>query len=311
MKVIFFGSPREVIPILKCLVKSNEVLAVYSKPERPAGRNKNLTKTPVHEAGENLGIRVETPVILNDRHTVKKLTDFNADVFVVAAYGKILPCQILNIPRMGVINIHPSNLPLFRGPSPVASTILEGSSETGISIMLMDEGVDSGPLIYRSPVIPLLGIEKTSSLTGALFRISAEMLPKVLTSFSRGELIPEMQDESLATFTKLLNRNDGHIDWSSPAVYLERMVRAYEPWPGTFTFMYGRNLKILRATVSQGEQSPKKPVGTVSVCDGRIFVACGIGELEILELQLAGSKASVSSSFCNGYPGLNGLILDE
>jgi methionyl-tRNA formyltransferase len=308
LNMVFFGSPEEAVPALAAVIDAgHSVVAVYTRPDREAGRKRQPRPTPVRVAAEARGLRVETPAGLRGAEAQGTLRNLNADVFIVAAYGRILPPEVLSMPRLGAVNIHPSLLPRYRGPSPVVTAIRNGDAETGVSVMLLDEGMDSGPLLAQSPPVRLDGTERADDLTARLFRIGAEMLPGVLDALETESLTPEPQDESLVTITKLIEKEDGSIDWSLPAVEIERMTRAYDPWPGAFTLLNGKNLKILSANAAGEGKSA--PAGTVSVRERKIFVATGGGELELLEVQPEGKRPMQARDFLNGTPELDGAVL--
>ncbi len=308
LNMVFFGSPEEAVPALAAVIDAgHSVVAVYTRPDREAGRKRQPRPTPVRVAAEARGLRVETPAGLRGAEAQDTLRNLNADVFIVAAYGRILPPEVLSMPRLGAVNIHPSLLPRYRGPSPVVTAIRNGDAETGVSVMLLDEGMDSGPLLAQSPPVRLDGTERADDLTARLFRIGAEMLPGVLDALETESLTPEPQDESLVTITKLIEKEDGSIDWSLPAVEIERMTRAYDPWPGAFTLLNGKNLKILSANAAGEGKSA--PAGTVSVRERKIFVATGGGELELLEVQPEGKRPMQARDFLNGTPELDGAVL--
>jgi methionyl-tRNA formyltransferase len=309
------------VPTLRALLEAgHQVAAVYTRPDQPAGRSRRLQPTPVRAAAEALGLPVETPTGLRSAEVQHSLASLRAEVFIVAAYGRILPPDVLAIPRYGVVNIHPSLLPRYRGPSPVATAILEGAAETGVSIMLLDEGMDTGPVLARSIPVRLDGTERAGELTARLFEMGAAMLPQVLRGLEAGELKPEPQKAAAATVTRLIEKEDGRIDWGRPAAEIERAVRAFDPWPGTFTIWGGRTLKVLRAAVGGGEagqhaggaggkRQPQAPPGTVRVAGKRIYVATGEGDLELLSLQPGGRQPVAASDFLNGNPGVDGAVL--
>jgi methionyl-tRNA formyltransferase len=308
LNTVFFGSPEDAVPGLAAVIDAGHaVAAVYTRPDKEAGRKRQSTPTPVRVAAEARGLRVETPAGLRSAEVQETLRKLNADVFVVAAYGRILPPEVLAMPRLGAVNIHPSLLPRYRGPSPVATAIRNGDAATGVSVMLLDEGMDSGPLLAQSPPILLDGTERADELTARLFRIGAEMLPGVLDALEAGTLTPEPQDDSLVNVTRLIEKEDGNIDWSQRAVEIERMTRAYDPWPGAFSSLAGKNLKILSAVVaSEGKSAP---AGTVSIREKRIFVATVDGELELQQVQPGGKRPISARDFLNGTPGLDGAVL--
>ena len=237
LTIVFFGSPPEAVESLSVLLTEEfEVVSVYTRPDRPAGRGNRMTPTAVKVWASERGLDIRTPDDLRSRDTLDHLTDARADAFVVAAYGRILPPAVLDIPRLGVVNIHPSLLPRYRGPSPVQTAILDGVSETGVTIMKLDEGMDTGMILRASGPEPLDGTERTGELMTRLFSLGAKMLPDVLVSLSNGQLTPvytrrlaSERDENGAA------PGNGAVDWRRPARHLERMMRAYEPWPGIFT----------------------------------------------------------------------------
>ena len=308
MRIIFFGSPAEAAESLKSLIsEGHNIAAVYTRPDRRAGRGRASTPTPVKTMALENGLPVCTPARLqNNEQEFAQLADAHVDVFVVVAYGRILPPEILSIPPMGVVNVHPSLLPQYRGPSPVVTAILDGQAQTGVTVMLLDEGMDTGPILAQSPPVQLNGTEKGASLQALLFNEGAAMLPAVLKGLQDGSITPTPQDDALATVTGLLDRSDGEIDWSLSAEQIGRMVRAYDPWPGTFTTWNGKGLKILDAELTN--ESRDDP-GKVSVTDGRLIVGTGSGSLEITRLQLEGRRSVTTLDFLRGQPQITGATL--
>jgi methionyl-tRNA formyltransferase len=311
MRIIFFGSPTEAADSLKSLIDAgHDVVAVYSQPDRRAGRGRIKSPTPVKAFAEARGLPTFTPKGLrNNEEELSRLTAANADVFVVVAYGRILPPKILQVPPMGVVNIHPSLLPRHRGPSPVVTAVLEGASETGVTVMLLDEGMDTGPILAQSAPVPLDGSERGEELQVALFKEGAKMLPDVLEGLQDGSITPTAQDDSVATVTRLLERSDGEIDWTLPAVQIDRMVRAYDPWPSTFTSWDGRGIKILDVAVMEESVSGAAHPGGALVLEGRLIVATGSGAIEIKRLQLEGRQATAAADFLRGQPEFDGATL--
>ena len=216
MRIIFFGSPREAVGALESLISAgHELAAVYTRPDRPAGRGRMKAPTPVKVFAEEQGLPVFTPAgFRKGPHERDQMIAAKADVFVVVAYGRILPADILQVPPIEVVNVHPSLLPAYRGPSPVAAAILDGQTHTGVTVMLLDEGMDTGPLLAQSPPIMLTGRERADEVQQLLFKEGAAMLPAVLYGLQKGTIVPAPQDESKATVTRLLDRSDGEIDWS-------------------------------------------------------------------------------------------------
>ncbi|MEX0761948.1 MAG: methionyl-tRNA formyltransferase [Dehalococcoidia bacterium] len=310
MRIVFFGSPIDAAPSLRVLQEGgHEIACVYTQPDRPAGRAREPVPTPVRQAAVGLGIPTRTPKSLRDESVQAELASLSADVFVVVAYGRILPPPVLAMPRLGVLNVHPSMLPRYRGPSPVASAILDGAKATGVTIMLLDEGMDTGPILLQSEPVPLRGDETTGDLTRRLFEMGVEMLPGALDGLEAGTVRPREQDDSQATVTRLLSREDGALDWRRPAEHLERMVRAHDPWPGTHTSWKGKGLKVLEAQVAVGDAAPGGQPGRVTVHNGRMFVSAGDGALELLRVQLEGRRPVDSAEFLRGYPEVNGSVL--
>ncbi len=336
MRIIFFGSPREAADSLESLVTADhDIVAVYTRPDRRAGRGRAKTPTPVRVLAEKLGLPVFTPAGFRE-NTVERdrMAGADADVFVVVAYGRILPAGILKIPPMGVVNVHPSLLPLYRGPSPVVTAILDGQAHTGVTVMLLDEGMDTGPVLAQSEPIVLTGNERASGLTARLFKEGVAMLPDVLAGLKDGTVVPTPQDDTKATVTKLLDSSDGEIDWSLSAEQIGRMVRAYDPWPGTSTTWGEKGLKILDVKIPgvSGERPEKAPgtelplghghgdrsdsgtetfrhPGRVTIEGGKLYVGTGSGPLEITRLQLEGRQGLPTGDFLRGHPDIHGATL--
>ncbi|MCZ6539059.1 MAG: methionyl-tRNA formyltransferase [Chloroflexi bacterium] len=322
MRIIFFGSPREAAGALGSLIQvGHDVVAVYTRPDRRAGRGRRTTSTPVKVFAEKRGLPVFTPAGFRGGSGERdRMAAAKADVFVVVAYGRILPADILEVPPMGVVNVHPSLLPMYRGPSPVVTAILDGQSHTGVTVMLLDEGMDTGPVLAQSPPIRLERRERAAELQTRLFKEGAAMLPAVLSGLQDGTVVPKPQDESKATVTRLLDRADGEIDWSLSAEQIDRMVRAYDPWPGTFTTWNGHGLKILDVkipggagvggvTESRPDSDSSREPGKVLVVDRRLLVGTGTGHLEITRLQLEGRQGVPVDDFLRGRADIDGATL--
>lgn len=307
MRVIFLGSPAFAVHPLEALVAAGHtIVAVVTQPDRPAGRNRQLTAPPVKQAAERLGLPVLQPPTLRDPNVVAQLAGLRPDVGVIAAYGAILRKNVLDIPPLGYLNVHPSLLPRHRGPTPVAGAILAGDQETGVSIMLLDEGMDSGPILAQAAV-PLPPDARTGPLTDELFRLGASMLVETLERYAAGTLTPQPQDHTRATFTRLLKKEDGRIDWSLPAVQIERMIRAYDPWPSAYTSWGDQTLRLLAAVVRDVDLSGAPP-GTLlgRGPTGGPLVATGAGALELLELQPAGKRSMRGADWLNGLRDAHG-----
>ncbi len=309
MKVVFFASPKEAISALNALLSGkHEVIAVYTRPDRRKGRDSLPVPTPVAVAARAFHIPVFTPVRLNEGAVLEVLRNHEADVFVVVAYGRLFQRAALNIPSLGVVNLHPSLLPKYRGPSPVASAILNGEKETGVSLMLLDEGIDTGPIIWQSPPVPVAPKVSASELLYLLMSVGAGALSGVLERLSTGEVVPHRQDEKLATMTRLLTKDNGRVNWMDSAVRIERMVRAFSPWPGTYTDWEGVRLNLLDVSVLPSlDEAP----GMVFVDDKTLCIACGVGGLVIRRVQLSGGAVMSGTDFVNGHRRIVGARLGD
>ena len=310
MRIVFMGSPEFAVPSLEQLILNQyQVVAVYTQPDRPAGRGRTLVSPPVKEVALRWSLPVVQPVSLKSKEAVSQLAEFHPDVIVVVAFGQILPQAVLDLPSCGCINIHPSLLPRFRGASPVASAILAGSEFTGVSIMLMDEGLDTGPVLTRAQ-IPIAPRDTTGSLTAKLSRIAAQLLLDVLPSWIRGEIIPQPQNEAEATYSSELTKKGGEIDWHLSAVDIWRRVRAFYPWPGCYTRWQGRQLKIIEAVPLPGERAiGVGQVVALNKAGAVLGVNTGDGVLGILRVQLEGKRAMSGAEFLRGQRQFVGAIL--
>ena len=309
LKIVFFGSPPEAVESLSVLYDAGfEIASVYTRPDRPAGRGNRVTPTPVKAWALERGLDVRTPEDLRSGDVLQHLAKTRSDAFVVAAYGRILPPAVLDVPALGVVNIHPSLLPKYRGPSPVQNAILDGVQETGVTIMKLDEGMDTGMILRASGPVPLDGTERAGELTSRLFSIGAELLPDVLIDYSEGRLAPAPQDDSAASVTRMVRRADGELDWRRPAQRLERMMRAYDPWPGIFTTWRSSTLKILESSVMAGAVGRRRP-GTVFRDGDGLAVATGDGALDLHRVQLQGRRGVGARDFLNGHPEIVGDVL--
>lgn len=309
LRIVFMGTPAFAVPALEALLGSgHEVVGVYTQPDRPAGRGRRLRPSPVKAYAEQHGLPVFQPASLRrDPEACAVIAGMEPGAIVVAAYGLFLPKVVLETPRYGCLNIHPSLLPRYRGPSPVISAILEGEKTTGVTIMLLDEGMDSGPVLAQEKAA--IGTEETSDeLTLRLFEAGADLLVQTLAGWIRGEITPSIQDEDEATTTRLLKREDGLLDWSESASAIERRIRAFTPWPGTFTSWNGRTVKIVRGRPAQ--LGCDAVPGTVLECEGGgVAVATGSGDLELLEVQLEGRARSTAAEFARGQRDFIGSVL--
>jgi methionyl-tRNA formyltransferase len=300
MRVLYLGTPAFAVPPLEALHAAEyQIVGVVTQPDSPARRSGERVPSPVRRAAESLGLPVLTPPTLKDPAVVAALAAMRPEVAVVAAYGEILRRAVLDIPPLGFLNIHPSLLPRWRGPAPVVGAILAGDAETGVTIMQLDPGMDSGPLLAQQRV-PLAPDARAGALTDELFRLGTALLLDVLPRYARGALTPQLQDHAQATVTRLVQKNDGRIDWAQPAAVIERMTRAYDPWPGAFTLWRGQPLKILVARVLADWHGPEPPG---SLLPGPLLrVATGVGA------RWTGQRFCVGSSLppANGWARSNG-----
>ncbi len=310
MRVIFMGTPEFAVPSLEHLILSQyQVVAVYTQPDKTAGRGRSLVSSPVKRAAMNWKLPVIQPVSFKEAEVVAQLAGFQPDVIVVAAFGQILPHLVLDIPNYRSINILPSLLPKFRGASPIPAAILAGIEFTGVSIMLMERGLDNGPVLARAP-ISISAQDTTGLLTAKLSLIAATVLLEVLPCWLRGELTLQPQDEAEATYCGTITKEEGDIDWHLSAIDIWRRVRAFYPWPGCYTRWQGRQLKIIEAVPLPGEGTLE--VGQVVALNkgGTGFgVYTGDGILGILRVQLEGKRAMSADEFRRGQRQFMGAIL--
>ena len=316
MRTVFMGTPSYSIPVLEALVALGyQVAGCYTQPDKPSGRGRMHEQSPVKSFALEHGVRVFQPPSLRRVEVQQELLSLSPDVIIVAAYGKILPPEVLAMPPHGCINVHPSLLPRYRGPSPVATAILDGLSCTGTTVILMDEGMDTGPVLARRVVSIDSGIATTGSLTPLLFQVGGELLKETLPLWMKGEITPQAQDNSQSTVTKKLEKSDGEARWELPAEELERRLRAFTPWPGLFTYWKGRMLKIIVASpipapraVANENASPGLVV-EVRIPDIPVGVVTGKGVLGVKGLQLEGRRPINSEEFLRGYRDFLGSTL--
>ena len=304
--MIFAGTPDFALASLEALVASGRTpIAVLTQPDRPAGRGKKLTASPVKQYAGKRGIPVMQPETLRDAEAVSALEALEPDLLVVAAYGLILPQNVLDIPTHGCLNVHASVLPRWRGAAPIQAAILAGDEKTGISLMAMTAGLDCGPVFHTSEVT-IGEAESAGELHDRLAALGGAVLVEQLDRIVGGELVAAEQDESRATYAPKIRKEDAEIDWRLTAAGLVRRVRAYNPFPGAFFFAGETRIKVWRATAVDGDAEP----GTVlqSDCDG-IVVACGSGALRLEELQLPGKRRAPPREFAGQFD-LAGTTLD-
>lgn len=312
VRVVFMGTPEFAVPALEQLVLDRyEVVAVYTQPDRPGGRGRALlAQSPVKLAAIKHGLTVLQPASLRDTAEAERLSGLKPNVVVVAAFGQILPRRILDIPPFGCLNVHPSLLPRHRGATPIPAAILAGDRETGVTIMLMDAGLDTGPILSQI-VVAIDPQDTTESLTTRLAQASARLLGETLFPWLGRSLKQQPQDASKATYTKPITKEDGAIDWSMPATEISRWVRAFYPWPVCYTRWQGKMLRILEAAPVPGKAcaAPGRVVALASGQQAAVGVETGDGILGLLRVQLEGKRAMSAAEFLRGQRGFPGQTL--
>lgn len=291
-RVVFFGTSAFAVPILKLLAKQDfvEIAAVVSTPPKPVGRKREIVPSPVATEAKKMDLLLYEPEKLKDPEWLEIFLKLNPDLAVLASYGKILPQTILDIPKYGFINAHPSLLPLHRGASPIEGAILSGDKQTGVTIMKMDAGMDHGPILSQMK-IPLSGTERASELEEKLAVLGAGLLVKTIPSYINGEIVPQEQEHDKATFTKLIKREDGFIDLEMPPEEIFRRWRAYDPWPGIWTTIRIKNPRTRTSSV-QGRQESRIKILDIELVDEKI---------KINKLQPEGKKPMTLAEFERGY----------
>ena len=294
MRVIFMGTPDFSVPVLEALVEAgHEIAAVYCQPPRPAGRGKKDRPTPVHAHALELGLEVRHPVSLKGAEEQADFAALNADVAVVVAYGLILPQAILDAPKHGCLNIHASLLPRWRGAAPIHRAIMAGDAETGICIMQMEAGLDTGPVLLRQAT-PIGAEETTAQLHDRLSEMGAGLIVEALARLA--ELTPDAQPEDGVTYAHKIDKAEAAVDWSAPASEVDRKIRGLSPFPGAFIEYEGQRIKLLASRLVSGEGAPGE------VLDDQLTVACGSGAVRLLRLQRAGKAAQDAGIFLRGLP---------
>ena len=311
-RIVFMGTPDFAVPSLTALIDSDyELAAVVTQPDRPSGRGKRLTPPPVKTVAEAAGIEVLQPRTLKSPEAFVTLAEFQPDLIVVAAFGQILRSNVLDLPPHGCINVHASLLPRWRGAAPVTAVILAGDAETGVTIMKMDEGLDTGPMIAKR-AISITNDHTGGTLTTTLADLGAQLLIDTLPDWLLGKIEPQPQDNAQSTFAPRLDKQAGALDWSQPAAAIERKVRAFDPWPGTFTPGSKGPIKILNVAFAREVAAPPdSSSGTVFKQQRAVYVTTGDGVLQLITVQPAGKKAMPAEAWLNGQPELAGSQLGE
>lgn len=300
MRVLFIGTGEIGLPSLEWLIQTpkHEVVGVITQPDKPVGRKQVLTPPQIKVRALAAGLAVFQP--LKIRNAAEELKAFHADIAVVVAYGQILSRTVLDVPPLGCLNIHASLLPRHRGAAPIQAAIRDGDSETGITIMFMDEGLDTGDMLLKH-MLPITAYDTGGSLHDKLALLAPSTLEAALDLIAAGNPPREKQDEAQVTHVRKLTRQDGKLDWSKTAAELERLVRAFMPWPGTHCLLEGGQLKIHRASIENADTCPAP--GTIVRADASgILVSCGKGLLNLLEVQAEGGKRLPAADFLRGHP---------
>ncbi len=299
MRTIFFGSPEFAVPCLDALHEISDVLAVISQPDKPAGRGLSLRPPAVKARALELGLEVWQPKKVRTAEFADKLRALEADVAVVVAYGRILPKAVLDAPRAGFVNVHASLLPRWRGAAPIQWSIVHGDTQTGITLMQMDEGMDTGPILATATT-PIERDDDAATLSERLSTMGAALLKQELSRYVAGQITPKPQDDAQATMAPLLRKSDGRINWDQTAQAVHNQIRGMNPWPGAHTVLGGRHIKVHRAVPSTLDPQGAAP-GEVTALDPEgILVACTEGTLEIRELQESGRKRVDARAFITG-----------
>jgi methionyl-tRNA formyltransferase len=298
-KIVFMGSPDFAIPSLKTLIKHFTVVGVVTQPDKPAGRGKELKAPPVKEIADNYGVSIIQPTRLKDDGVKDTLVKWDPDLIIVVAFGQILRQDILDLPRYGCINVHGSLLPRWRGAAPIQSAILHGDEKTGITIMKMDAGVDTGPILTQK-VIPISKTDTAESLSESLSEFGAQLLLETIPGYLEGKIIPESQPAEGITYAPILKKEDGLLDFSKTAGELDCQVRAFHPWPGTYMMINNERIKVISTSIENGDNLG---IGERSVVNGFPVIGTSHGNLKLDLVQPAGKKVMSGKIFLNGFRG--------
>jgi methionyl-tRNA formyltransferase len=296
------GTPEFAAPSLRALIGSaHRLVAVYTQPDRKAGRGQSVVSSPVRQLALSQGLEVVQPDSLKTAGAVEKLAAFAPDLIVVAAFGQMLPPEVLALPKFGCLNVHPSLLPRYRGASPIATAILQGDEVTGVTIMLLDAGMDTGAILSRKEV-PISDDDTTGSLAARLAQVGAQLLMETLPLWLDGQIKPQPQEESRASYSKVITKADGEMDWKLPALELWRRIRAFDPWPGCFTRWRNKRLKLIKVVPLPGGKSgePGKVIALSPLAPAVVGVETGDGVLGLLNVQLEGKREMPADEFVRG-----------
>ena len=298
MRLVFLGTPAFAVPTLERVVEAgHEVLAVVTQPDRPRGRGQTPAPPPLKQAALRLGLPVYQPERVRRPEAVEFLRELSAEAMVVVGYGQIIPQSVIDLVPLGIINVHGSLLPRYRGAGPIQWAILNGETRTGVTTMRIDAGLDTGDMLLKAETE--IGAEENAiELGGRLAVMGAGLLVETLAGLSAGTIVPEKQDAAQATWAQLLKKQDGLIDWSRDAAAIHNQVRGLQPWPGAYTTFRGQSLHVWKSRV--GSASPPSGPGTTHRIASALVAACGSGWLELLEVQMEGRKRLPAADFANG-----------
>ncbi len=306
-KIVYMGTPEFAVPPLQRLLELDEykITGVICQPDRPSGRHLQLAVPPVKQLALEHGLTVLQPEKVRTAEFLAELAQLEPDVIVTAAYGRILPRTVLDLPPFGCLNVHASLLPAYRGAAPIQWSIVRGEQETGITFMLMDEGMDTGPILAQESLV-ITDDMNAGQLSEQLAQLGARLLPQVLADWLAGRIQPQAQDETKAFAIPLLKRRDGELDWSKSAQAVYNQIRGFYPWPGSYTWCGKKRMKIHRAQINHdpelNEAARSLPEGTICQCSGdRISVACGQGVLDLLEIQTGSGKRMSCRDCAHNY----------
>lgn len=307
--VAFFGTPDFAVPMLEALFSMPEinVYTVVTQPDRPVGKKQVISPPPIKTLAEKNNVTVLQPQSIKTKEFEQELKELKLDAVIIVAYGKIIPENLLDIPTHGWLNVHASLLPNYRGASPIQAAILAGEDTTGVTLMKIDKGLDTGPTIVKKQC-SIKPDDNFEILHDSLSKLGAKLIKESLIPYLNGELQPEIQDESPTSVTKKVSRKDGQVDWTEPAEQIERQIRAYTPWPGAYCFCEGKRLKILETVVIQ--LPSQLPPGTVLQRGNSIIVGTKKNGLQLKTIQLEGKKKQPIESFIKGYPEFVKAVLE-
>lgn len=310
MKIVFMGTPDFAVGALESIIEAgHEVTAVVTQPDKAKGRSGQMQFPPVKECALRYNLPVFQPIKIKTPESVAELKKYEADIFVVAAFGQILSKEILDMPKYGCVNIHASLLPKYRGAAPIQWAVIDGEEETGVTIQQMNEGVDTGDILSQE-IVKLDVKETGASLFDKLAVCGAQLIVNTLGEIEKGTITPVKQDESKSTHAKMLDKSLGKIDWSKDAVTIERLVRGLNSWPSAYSYFNNKSVKLWNCDVADAECINNEEAGTIIHVDKEFFdIACGKGILRVLELQLEGKKRMDTKSFLLGNQLQNGMKL--